>query len=103
MLGILGGMSWTSTAAYYRGLNQGVQARLGGGIGVRAVQGRLQSIRPPAHAEHRAGPLLGIARAVFERPLDESTGLADLRGRVGDRVGGNGAHRRERRIDGALK
>lgn len=30
MLGVLGGMSWTSTVAYYRGLNLGVAARLGG-------------------------------------------------------------------------
>lgn len=30
ILGVLGGMSWTSTAAYYRGLNEGVADRLGG-------------------------------------------------------------------------
>ncbi|SER96527.1 aspartate racemase [Pedococcus cremeus] len=30
LLGVLGGMSWTSTAEYYRLLNQGVAARLGG-------------------------------------------------------------------------
>ena len=30
MLGILGGMSWQSTAVYYRLLNQGVAQRLGG-------------------------------------------------------------------------
>ena len=30
ILGVLGGMSWTSTEAYYRGLNRGVAARLGG-------------------------------------------------------------------------
>ena len=29
-LGILGGMSWESTAVYYRLLNQGVAQRLGG-------------------------------------------------------------------------
>ena len=29
-LGILGGMSWESTASYYRLLNQGVRERLGG-------------------------------------------------------------------------
>ena len=29
-LGILGGMSWESTAVYYRLLNQGVTQRLGG-------------------------------------------------------------------------
>ena len=30
VLGILGGMSWESTAVYYRLLNQGVARRLGG-------------------------------------------------------------------------
>jgi aspartate racemase len=30
ILGVLGGMSWTSTAEYYRLLNQGVASRLGG-------------------------------------------------------------------------
>jgi aspartate racemase len=30
LLGILGGMSWESTASYYRLLNQGVRERLGG-------------------------------------------------------------------------
>ena len=29
-LGVLGGMSWTSTESYYRLLNEGVVARLGG-------------------------------------------------------------------------
>jgi aspartate racemase len=29
-LGLVGGMSWESTAIYYRGLNEGVKARLGG-------------------------------------------------------------------------
>jgi aspartate racemase len=30
LLGVLGGMSWTSTAEYYRSLNQGIATRLGG-------------------------------------------------------------------------
>ena len=30
LLGVLGGMSWTSTAEYYRLLNQGIATRLGG-------------------------------------------------------------------------
>lgn len=29
-LGLIGGMSWESTALYYRALNEGVRARLGG-------------------------------------------------------------------------
>lgn len=51
MLGILGGMSWTSTAAYYRGLNQGVQARLGGHHSARLL---LHSVDfdPVVRAQH---------------------------------------------------
>ncbi len=40
-IGIIGGMSWYSTAAYYRVLNETVQARLGGHASARVV---LQSL-----------------------------------------------------------
>ena len=30
LLGVLGGMGWSATAEYYRRLNEGVEARLGG-------------------------------------------------------------------------
>jgi aspartate racemase len=36
-IGILGGMSWQSTAHYYRRINEGVQARLGGLHSARIV------------------------------------------------------------------
>jgi len=36
-LGIIGGMSWESSAVYYRLLNQGVSARLGGLASARLV------------------------------------------------------------------
>ena len=36
-IGIVGGMSWESTAHYYRALNQGVRARLGGLHSARLV------------------------------------------------------------------
>ena len=36
-IGILGGMSWESTASYYRLLNQGIKARLGGLHSVKCV------------------------------------------------------------------
>ncbi|MBE9573245.1 MAG: aspartate/glutamate racemase family protein, partial [Proteobacteria bacterium] len=29
-IGLLGGMSWESTETYYRGINEGIRARLGG-------------------------------------------------------------------------
>ena len=37
LLGIIGGMSWESTATYYRLLNEGVKARLGGLHSARLV------------------------------------------------------------------
>jgi aspartate racemase len=51
LLGVLGGMSWTSTEAYYRGLNEGVAARLGGLHSARLV---LHSVDfdPVARAQH---------------------------------------------------
>ena len=36
-IGIVGGMSWESTAHYYRALNEGVKARLGGLHSARLV------------------------------------------------------------------
>lgn len=50
-LGVLGGMSWTSTQAYYRLLNEGVAGRLGG---LHSAQLLLHSVdfAPVAHAQH---------------------------------------------------
>lgn len=50
-LGVLGGMSWTSTESYYRLLNQGVAARLGGLHSARLL---LHSVdfAPVAQAQH---------------------------------------------------
>lgn len=51
LLGVLGGMSWTSTGSYYRGLNEGVAARLGGHHSARLL---LQSVDfdPVVRAQH---------------------------------------------------
>lgn len=51
ILGVLGGMSWTSTVAYYRGLNQGVADRLGGHHSARLL---LHSVDfgPVVQAQH---------------------------------------------------
>lgn len=50
-LGVLGGMSWTSTESYYRLLNEGVSARLGG---LHSAQLLLHSVDfdPVARAQH---------------------------------------------------
>lgn len=51
MLGVLGGMSWASTAAYYRGLNQGVERRLGGLHSARLLVHSVD-FAPVAQAQH---------------------------------------------------
>ena len=54
-IGLLGGMSWESTALYYRLINEGVKARLGG--------------------LHSASPVLvSVARI----PLDEVSALRTM-------------------------
>jgi aspartate racemase len=69
LLGVLGGMSWTSTESYYRGLNEGVAARFGGLHSARLV---LHSVdfAPVAAAQHAgdweatAGILADAARGL---------------------------------------
>lgn len=70
LLGVLGGMSWTSTSAYYRGLNEGVAARLGGLHSARLL---LHSVdfAPVAAAQHA-----GDWAATVEVLADAARGLA---------------------------
>ena len=64
-IGILGGMSWESTALYYRLLNEGVRARLGGlhsaNLVIRSVD--FADIEALQHAEEweAAGAVLRTA------------------------------------------
>lgn len=64
LLGVLGGMSWTSTAEYYRRLNEGVATRLGGLHSARLL---LHSVdfAPVAELQH-AGDWDGTARVLAE-------------------------------------
>lgn len=64
LLGVLGGMSWTSTAEYYRFLNEGVAARLGGLHSARLL---LHSVdfAPVAELQH-AGDWAGTSRLLTE-------------------------------------
>lgn len=64
LLGMLGGMSWTSTAEYYRLLNQGVAARLGGLHSARLV---LHSVDfGPVAAMQHDGDWRGTADVLVE-------------------------------------
>ncbi|WP_104491101.1 aspartate/glutamate racemase family protein [Paracoccus denitrificans] len=69
-IGLLGGMSWESTAIYYRLLNEGVRARLGGLHSAKLV---LVSVDFAEIAElQHAGDWQGAARVLAEaaRQLD---------------------------------
>jgi aspartate racemase len=70
-IGIIGGMSWQSTLLYYRGLNEGVTARLGG---LHSAQVLLDSLdfAPIAHLQHngawaQAGDLLAASAQRLQR------------------------------------
>jgi aspartate racemase len=64
LLGVLGGMSWTSTAEYYRLLNQGIATRLGGLHSARLL---LHSVdfAPVAEMQHD-GDWAGTAAVLVE-------------------------------------
>ena len=63
-VGVLGGMSWTSTMEYYRLLNEGVEARLGGLHSARVL---LHSVdfAPVTDFEH-AGDWDGMAEVLVD-------------------------------------
>jgi aspartate racemase len=64
LLGVLGGMSWTSTAEYYRLLNHGVAGRLGGLHSARLV---LHSVDfGPVAAMQHDGDWAGTAAVLVE-------------------------------------
>ena len=64
LLGVLGGMSWTSTGEYYRLLNQGVARRLGGLHSARLV---LHSVDfEPVVAMQHDGDWAGTAKVLVE-------------------------------------
>lgn len=64
LLGVLGGMSWTSTAEYYRMLNQGVADRLGGLHSARLLVHSVD-FGPVAQMQHD-GDWAGTARVLVE-------------------------------------
>lgn len=79
-LGILGGMSWESSAVYYRALNEGVRARLGGLASARLVMSSVEFSEIAAmQAEGRwaeAGALLASEAKGLEAAGAEAIVLA---------------------------
>ncbi|KKB08286.1 racemase [Devosia chinhatensis] len=79
-IGLLGGMSWESTAHYYRAINQGVAARLGG---LHSAELIIHSVDFAPIAEMQkagrwdeAGALLGQAAKGLEQAGADILGLA---------------------------
>ncbi|MCA8864025.1 MULTISPECIES: aspartate/glutamate racemase family protein [unclassified Halomonas] len=71
VIGVLGGMSWESTQGYYRALNEGVKAALGGFHSAKIVLVSVDFAEIEALQQqgdwHAAGELLGNAAQSVER------------------------------------
>ncbi|BBI49381.1 aspartate racemase [Vreelandella olivaria] len=71
VIGVLGGMSWESTQGYYRALNEGVKAALGGFHSAKIVLISVDFAEIEALQQqgdwHAAGELLGNAAQSVER------------------------------------
>jgi aspartate racemase len=79
-LGLLGGMSWQSTLTYYRWLNEGVQARVGGHASAPVTVHSVDFAEVEAYQQAgdwpSAGRLLAGAARALERGGAEVIGLA---------------------------
>lgn len=75
LLGVLGGMGWSATAEYYRRLNEGVDARLGGLHSARVLVHSLD-FQPVDDAE-KAGGWDEMARLLVEGARSLQSGGAE--------------------------
>ncbi|MDO3722883.1 aspartate/glutamate racemase family protein [Marinobacter sp. chi1] len=75
-IGLIGGMSWESTASYYRELNEGVKAALGG---LHSANILLQSLDfAPLEAMQSKGDWEGIAKELSQAAATLEQGGADF-------------------------
>ena len=75
LLGVLGGMGWSATAEYYRRLNEGVDARLGGLHSARVLVHSLDF--QPVDDAKNAGDWDGMARLLVEGARSLQAGGAE--------------------------
>ncbi|NHN56715.1 aspartate/glutamate racemase family protein [Calidifontibacter sp. DB0510] len=75
-IGIIGGMSWESTAHYYRLLNEGVRDRLGGLHSARLLVANVDFA--PIEAMQAAGDWAAAGRALADEARALQAGGADL-------------------------
>ena len=66
-IGLLGGMSWESTASYYRDLNEGIKAKLGGlhSAKICLVSVDFEEIEKLQHIEDWDGTAVILAEAAM--------------------------------------
>ena len=75
-IGLIGGMSWESTALYYRLINQAVRARLGGHASADLV---LRSVDfAPVEALQRGGDWVGLDAMMAQAAQDVEAAGADF-------------------------
>lgn len=75
-IGLIGGMSWESTAVYYRLINQAVRARLGGHASADLV---LRSVDfAPVEALQRGGDWIGLDAMMAQAAQDLEAAGADF-------------------------
>ena len=96
-IGLVGGMSWESSAAYYKDLNLGVERRLGGLHSIRTVMASVEFAevnalggraagtrsprswsRPPSACERAGADFLLLCTTTFHRVADEVEAALDI-------------------------
>jgi aspartate racemase len=75
-IGLIGGMSWESTAIYYRLINQSVRARLGGHASADIVLRSLDFA--PVEELQRAGDWVGLDAMMAQAAQDVEAAGADI-------------------------
>ncbi len=90
-IGLIGGMSWTSSLEYYRLLNEGVQQRLGGLHSARCILysfdfGHVQELEHAGEREQLARLLVEAARTLQSAGADCVLICANTQHRVADEV-----------------
>ncbi len=76
IIGLLGGMSWESTAAYYRLINEGIKQRLGGLHSAKVLMYSVD-FEPVEKLQH-AGDWAGAARVLVDAAKRIEAGDADF-------------------------
>jgi len=91
VIGLIGGMSWESSAEYYRLINQGVRARLGGVHSARCLMwsfdfAEVEALQHAGHWDDAAGLLADAARRLERGGADFLLICTNTMHRMADQV-----------------